>query len=484
MRGLTMRSAGGQSYTVDTGPSILQLPQVLERVFRRAGKRIEDYVELVRLEPNTRIHFWEGSHLDTSGDPTRMRAEVVRLNPALGPHFDRWLKVSEEKYRIAYEKFISHPADSLGYYSPFRLWPTLKFKPWQTLYGHLDEFFHDDRLSYAFSYPSNSLGLHPTTCSSVFSVIPYLELAFGVWHVMGGFRALAQGLMRCAQDLGAVFKMSSPVANVVIENGVARGVRLESGEVLSADVVVVNADLPYAAQRLVDPQWRETTRLSDSSLQNAQYSCSTFMLYLGLDTVYRDLPHHLIYLSNAARRTDSAALNDEAVDTDDPPFYALNPTPTDPAGAPPGHSVMYVLVPTPNTGRPVNWAQTEAELTAKVPRWLEKVGLRDVAKHITVKRAFTAETWRDDFHVFRGAVFNLSHTWLQLGPLRPRVESPHVDGLYWVGGGTHPGSGLLTIMESANICANAIARKHLGQPGFSGWPYTPPLGSEPSSASR
>jgi phytoene desaturase len=376
---------------------------------------------------------------------------------------------------------MAHPADSLGYYNPLRLLPAAKFKPWQTLYKHLDENFHDDRFSYAFSYPSKYLGLHPTTCSSVFSVIPFLELEFGVWHVLGGFRALAQGMKKAAEDCGAVFRMSSPVARVLVENGKAKGVELESGEQLFADVVVVNADLPYAARTLVDESWRKGTRLSNAALQKAKYSCSTFMLYLGLDTVYRELPHHLIYLSNAARRTDRDALEDRNADLDDPPFYVVNPNVTDKAGAPEGHSAIYVLVPTPNTQGGHDWKRIEAELRAKVPGWLEKVGMKDVAKHIKAQVAFTAETWRDDFNVHRGAVFNLSHTWLQLGPLRPKVKSPDIEGLYWVGGGTHPGSGLLTIMESANIAANYVSQQ-LGRGTLEGWPYVPPEGSLPVSA--
>lgn len=474
MRGLTMGA-----YSVDTGPSIMQLPQVLEGIFRRAGKRIEDYVTLTRLPENTRLHFWDGTHLDTHWDQQKMKAELARLNPALVPAYEKWFALSKDKYAIAYEKFMAHPADDVGYYNPLRLLPTLRFKPWQTLYAHLDEHFHDDRISYAFSYPSKYLGLHPTTCSSVFGVIPFLELAFGVWHVMGGFRALATGMKRCAEDLGATFRMSSPVDEVLVEAGVAKGVRLASGEVLTADVVVVNADLPYAAQRLIPEQWREGTRLSNASLGKAKYSCSTFMLYLGLDTVYRELPHHLIYLSNAARRTDRAALEDREPDLDDPPFYVVNPTVTDPTGAPKGHSVAYVLVPTPNTGGPHDWKRVEAELSKKVPGWLEKVGMKDVAKHIVEQRAFTAETWRDEFNVFRGAVFNLSHTWLQLGPLRPKVKSPHVKGLFWVGGGTHPGSGLLTIMESANIVGHHVAP--LVGRTFASWPQVPPMGSLPTS---
>lgn len=478
MRGLTLGTNG--EYAIDTGPSIMQLPQVLERIFRRAGLRIEDYVTLRRLDVNTRVHFWDGTHLDTTWDQPRMRADIARLKPDLVSAYDRWFEHTRAKYQVAYGTFMAHPADSLGYYNPLRLLPAVKFKPWQTLYAHLDEHFHDDRFSYAFSYPSKYLGLHPTTCSSVFSVIPFLELEFGVWHVMGGFRALAQGMMKAAQAKGATFRMSSPVARVLVEHGRATGVELESGEQLFADAVVVNADLPWAATTLIDNSWRRGTRLSDATLKRAKYSCSTFMLYLGLDTVYRDLPHHLISLSNAARRTDPAALEDRDVDLDDPPFYVVNPNVTDPAGAPAGHSALYVLVPTPNTHAPRDWKQVEAELTRRVPDWLAKVGMKNVRQHITAQRAFTAETWRDDFNVHRGAVFNLSHTWLQLGPLRPRVRSPDIEGLYWVGGGTHPGSGLLTIMESANIAADFISRA-AGRGPLKYWPWTPPTGSLPVS---
>lgn len=469
MRGLDLGD-----YQVDTGPTILQLPQVLEALFLRAGKRLQDYVTLKQLEPNTRIHFWDGTHLDTSTDPARMREALGKLDARHPAAFDRWMIESKEKYQVAYEKFICTRADSLAYYAPWRLISTLRFKPWQSLYAHLDSHFHDDRVTYAMSYPSKYLGLHPTTCSSVFSLIPFLELQFGVWHVMGGFRSLSRGMARCAEDLGAKFRYGASVEEVLVENGRSSGVRLVGGERLEADVVVINADLPYAATRLIKPEVRAGTRLSDSTLEKAKYSCSTFMLYLGLDRRYDELPHHLISLSNAARRTDAAALEDHSADLEDPPFYVCNPTPTDPSGVPAGHSSLYVLIPTPNTARPVDWRTVEQQLVAKVPRWLEKVGLKDVERHIRASRVFTAETWRDDFNVFRGAVFNLSHNWTQLGPLRPKVKSPDVDDLYWVGGGTHPGSGLLTILESANIAADYLSQRS-GQGPLARWPFVPPL---------
>jgi phytoene desaturase len=481
MKGLTFGEHG--EYTVDTGPSILQLPGIYQALFARAGKRLEDYVTLLPLDPNTRLHFWDGTSLDTTSDPARMAAQCAKFGPEKGEAFARWLDESAKKYRVAYEKFIAHPAGSLEYYNPLRLLPTLPFRPWETLYNQLDRHFHDDRITYALSYPSKYLGLHPTTCSSVFSVIPYIELAFGVWHVKGGFRALAAGMKTCAEDLGARFRMGTPVAQLWIEpdaNGAprTRGVILTSGERVEADAVVVNADLPYAAKNLIPARYRRFGRTSDTVLEHAKYSCSTFMLYLGLDRTYRELPHHLIYLSEAARRTDRTALEDREIDLDDPPFYACNPTPTDPAGAPAGHSTLYVLVPVPNTANGVDWRTAERTLRERVPRWLEKVGMRDVEKHIVAARSYTAETWRDEYNVFRGAVFNLSHTWLQLGPARPRVQSPDVRGLYWVGGGTHPGSGLLTILESANIAADYLSRAN-GTGPLPLWPFVPQVGARP-----
>jgi phytoene desaturase len=468
-----MRGFDQDGFRFDTGPTILQLPQLVHALFKRAGKNLEDYVTLKRLDPNTRIHFWDHTQLNTMSDESAMANELAKLNPKHQASFEKWMKVSKEKYAVAYEKFISTPADSLGYYAPWRLFETLKFKPWQSLYSHLNSFFHDDRVNYAFSYPSKYLGLHPTTCSSVFGVIPFIELQFGVWHVMGGFRSLATGMQKCAEDLGVTFRFNCSVSKVNVTNQVTTGVTLESGEVVNADTLVVNADLPYAAQSLIANDTRKNTRLSNRSLEKAQYSCSTFMLYLGLNKRFDELPHHLIYLSNAARRTDANALNDVAVDLEDPPFYVSNATPTDASNAPNGNSAIYVLVPTPNTSRNVDWKDVEAKLSARVPGWLAKVGMHDVAKHIVTQRAFTAETWRDDFNVFRGAVFNLSHTWLQLGPLRPNVKSSNIDNLYWVGGGTHPGSGLLTIFESANIAGDFMA-KEIGLPGLPNWPFVPP----------
>jgi phytoene desaturase len=449
------------TYTLDTGPTILQLPHVLEQIFARSGASFADYVTLEKVDPNTRIHFWDGSALSTWTSAEKNRAEWSRFVKDGAARFDRFFAEHTAKYRIAYDRFIAHDASSpLDYYNPLRLLPAARFAPWESLYTSLMRSVGDERLAYALSYPSKYLGLHPTTCSSVFSVIAFLELAFGVWHVRGGFRALADAMAKAFEDRGGEVRYGAGVRRVLVEEHAGRratkGVLLDDGTVLSAEHVVVNADWALAKQRLVEPEHRPSH--PDRRIERAAYSCSTFMLYLGLDRRYEDVPHHAIYLSRGATRTDRDALEDRTIDEDDPPFYVCNPCVTDPSGAPAGHSTLYVLVPCPNTGHAVPWSGVRERFAQKTLERLAKVGIRDAAKHVRMMRIADAETWRDDFGVFRGAVFNLAHTWLQLGPLRPGTRDPDVENLHWVGGGTHPGSGLLTIFESANIAATNVTQ--------------------------
>lgn len=456
-------------YAFDTGPSILQYPKALDDVFAMGGARREGYVELMRVEPYSYLKFWDDTELYCSADPARMRAAMEELSPGLGARFDRWAREHAVKHDVAYETFIASPADSMAaYFNPIKTAPAARFKPWQTLYECLMDYFDDERPTYALSYPAKYLGLHPTNCSSVFSVIAFLEYAFGVWHPRGGFRALADGMMACGEDLGAVFHMESSVDEIIIEGGRAVGVRLDDGEELRADYVVCNADFAWANQNLIHPEHR--AKYTDTKLHRMKYSCSTFMLYLGLDKKW-DLPHHSIYLSEHVRRTDAHFLEDAALDLEDPPFYVCNPCATEGSSAPEGHSSLYVLVPCPNDFHQVDWEQGQRELRDLTLSRLELLGFDGVEEHITYERCFTTQTWARDFNVFKGAVFNLSHNWTQIGPLRPHCESEDLPGLYWVGGGTHPGSGLVTIFESARLVGKKLREREAerGRGGRRAW---------------
>ncbi|MCM1984225.1 phytoene desaturase family protein [Lyngbya confervoides] len=451
-----MRGLVQGHYHFDTGPTILQMPQLYDDLFASAGLQRQDYLQFTRLDPYTRLKFWDGTQLDLTTDRKQLKQQLAQFRPDLPQALDRWLTEAERMNQAGYEPYLSQPARSLlGYARLDELAAVLSFRPWETLYQHFWRNFQDDRLVYALSYPAKYLGMHPTRSASVFSLIPYLEMVHGVWHPQGGFRALAQALAQAIQELGGKIHLRCPVQELTIQQGRATGIRLGSGERLCADAVVVNGDFAQAMQSLIPPAHRG--KYTRAYFANRQFSCSTFMLYLGLDRCY-DLPHHQIYLSEHVRRRHRPYVDDSALDPIDPPFYVCNPTPTDGSNAPPGHSTLYVLVPIPHTGYGVNWPDHQQSYRDFILDRLPELGFLNLADHITTEACHTAQTWQEDYSVYLGAVFNLSHTWLQMGPFRPPIRSRQLDRLYWVGGAVHPGSGLMTILESSKNAAKFVSQ--------------------------
>lgn len=450
MRGLELGP-----YQFDTGPTILQVPRVYDELFETCGLRFSDYVKLIRLDPNTRIRFWDGTHLDLTSNLPAFRSQLAQFGPDLPAAFDRWYIEHIGKNKAGYGPYLGTPVRSpLGYLRPAEIAAALPFRPWESLYDHFKGFFPDERLVYAFGYQAKYLGMHPTACSSVFSLVTFLEFHEGIWHPEGGFRALARGLARAAEDLGVQIHLNRPVRQVIVEDGRAKGLLMADGERIMADAVVVNADFGHAVQNLLPAHARGP--YTDRKLGKMQFSCSTFMLYLGVDRRWDDLPHHQLYLSQNIRRHDPMWAKSAVLDEEDPSFYVCNPTIVDPANAPSGHSTLFVLVPIPNLAYPVDWAAKRKPYRDLILRQLAKLGYADVERHIVAEHCYTAETWRDEHRAHLGAVFNLIHSWSQLGPLRPHIRHPGARNLYWMGGAVHPGSGLMTIMEAAKSAIHFI----------------------------
>jgi phytoene desaturase len=450
-----MRGFETEGFEFDTGPSILQMPQLYDDLFASAGLKREDYIGFTRLDPYTRLRFWDDSHLELTHDADKLNAQLADFRSDLPEAMARWVCGQKRLYLAGYEPYLSQPVRSLlGYANPTELGTVLSFRPWESLYQHFWRYFKDDRLVYALSYPAKYLGMHPTLSSSVFSLIPYLEIAFGVWHPQGGFRALATAMAEAIQDLGGTIHLDSPVEQVFVRNQRASGVLLDNGEPIYADAVVINADFAQAVQTLIPEKSRG--KYTQAYFAKKQFSCSTFMLYLGLDCCYDTLPHHQIYLSEHVRKRDRPYVDDSGLDEVDPPFYVCNPTPTDSSNAPEGQSTLYVLVPIPHTGHDVDWSQKKQRYRDFIVSQLPLLGFEGIDQHIVSETCYTAHTWEDDYSVYLGAVFNLSHTLPQLGPFRPPIRSEQVKRLYWVGGAVHPGSGLMTILESAKNAANFV----------------------------
>jgi phytoene desaturase len=297
--------------------------------------------------------------------------------------------------------------------------------------------------------------------------LSFLEYEYGVWHPLGGCSAVSEAMGRVARELGVRFSLGEEVKEVLFEGERAVGVRTARGE-HRAEALVMNADFAHAMTKLV-PNTRRR-KWTDAKISKKKFSCSTFMMYLGIEGRYENLPHHTIHCSGDYA-TNLADIESRHVLSDDPSFYVQNACATDPDLAPPGHSTLYVLAPVTHQHPNVDWSKEAPAFRAKLLQQLEKIGIDGVEKRIRFEKVVTPADWEGRYHVYRGATFNLAHTWTQMLHLRPRNRFDELPGVYLVGGGTHPGSGLPVIYESARITSRLLLEdlaqdaEWLGEPG-------------------
>ncbi len=441
-----------EGFRFDVGPTFFLYPQVLETIFASAGYDLRKEVELKKLSPMYRLTFGGGGKLDASSDVDQMCAEIDRLSPGQGIGFRRF--VTDNRKKLAkFSPCLQMPF--LGWKSllQWRLLGALPLlKPWRSLYSELTHYFTDERLRLAFTFQAKYLGMSPFRCPSLFSILPFIEYEYGVFHPVGGCSALTGAMARVAGKLGCDIRLNEPVEQLLFESRRAVGVRTVRGE-YRADAVVINADFAHAVTHLVPAAKRR--RWTDQRVASRKYSCSTFMMYLGIEGTCDSLAHHNIHISRDYR-ANLADIESRHLLTEDPSFYVQNACVTDSSLAPPGHSTLYVLIPVSHQHPNIDWARERSRYREVALQHLANIGVTNLERRIRFERVFTPDDWAQRLDIYRGATFNLAHTIDQMLHLRPQNRFEDLDRVYLVGGGTHPGSGLPVIFESSRITSDLV----------------------------
>ncbi|MCS7049278.1 MAG: phytoene desaturase family protein, partial [Verrucomicrobiae bacterium] len=397
-------------FKFDVGPTFFLYPKVLEEIFARVGRRLRDEVQLARLDPQYRLIFGAGGTLNCTPNIEQMEAEIARLSPADAPSFRRFLDDNRHKLE-QFMPCLQTPFDSwrdVATWRMARLLPVLK--PWQSLADNLATYFRDPRLQLAFTFQAKYLGMSPFVCPSLFSILSFLEYDTGVWHPRGGCGAVSTAMARVATDLGAEISLGEPVEEILFEGRRAVAVRT-ARRTLPADALVINADFARAMERLVPDRLRR--RWTNRRIARKKFSCSTFMMYLGIRGRYDHLAHHNIYIS-ADYRQNLREIEELKVLPTDPSFYVQNAGVTDPTLAPPGHSTLYVLVPVPHQNPNVDWSREKRAFRARTLDQLAKIGLAGLESRVCVEHIVTPADWDQQFEIYRGATFNLAHNFRQM----------------------------------------------------------------------
>ena len=327
----------------------------------------------------------------------------------------------------------------------------------KTLDNLLNKYFRNNSLRTSFTFQSKYLGMSPWECPALFTMIPFIEHYYGIYHVKGGLNMISNAMAKVIEEENGEINYNTNVKNIIIEKGKAKGLLLDNGEKVFADEVVINSDFSYSMLNLLGDN--KVKKYSKKKLEKRKYSCSTFMIYLGLNKCY-DLNHHNVFFASDYKKNIDNIINHKQLD-DNISFYVQNAVVSDDTLAPKGKSTIYILVPVANNTSKIDWNEIKDVFKNKIyKKIIDKTNYTDFKESIEVERIITPDEWENKANVYKGAVFNLGHNLSQLLYLRPRNAFEGIKNTYLVGGGTHPGSGLPTIYESGRISANLISKKY------------------------
>ncbi len=445
----------------DIGPTFLMLPDVLQDVFKFTGRSLSDYCELKEIEPLYRLRFKDKKDFFPSRDMEYMLKQIKDIFPGDEVGYTKYM----EKEKIKFERVfncLKIPYDSLIHFARptfIKALPKLNLK--SSLHGRLSKYFNHDEMRISMTFQSKYLGMSPWRCPGAFTILSYIEHSGGIYHPIGGLNKISEAMAKVVEEEGGKIHLSTPVKEVIVENGVAKGVILQNGKKIMSDYVIINADFAHAMTNIVNKKDRK--KYTNEDLAARDYSCSTFMLYLGLDKKY-DIPHHNIIFADDYK-VNVSEIAETKILSKDPSFYLQNASATDPTLAPEGKSALYVLVPVPNNKSNIDWNKEKESFRRLIfDKIKQKTELKDIEEHIEFEKVITPYEWEKDYGVYKGATFNLSHKLFQMLYFRPHNRFQEFKNCYLVGGGTHPGSGLPTIYESGRISANMIM--HGGELGI------------------
>lgn len=458
---IELRSARG-TYAFDRGPTFFLMPHVLDEIFRSVGRRMEDEVDLERLDPMYRLVIGQPGApditIDTTQDLDAMAARLSEIHPDDGRNFKAFVEHNRKKLDASepiLRRAIRSPLD-LVRPDAARALPLIK--PHLSVQDLNSKYFKHQASKLAVGFQSKYLGMSPYDCPSLFTILPFIEYEYGIWHPKGGCNALMEALSRVFQEVGGHIETGSPVERLELDGRRVTGLRLggsHAGEVRRCDHAVINADATWAMKNLIPEHLRG--RHTDAQIDDRKYSCSTYMLYLGIEGEV-DLPHHTIRTApQYERNLEDIGRNNGSAGTltEDPSFYICNPSRTDPSLAPEGDAALYILLPTPNGKAPVDWSREAPRVRANLLARVRDVLGIDLEPRIRAELQITPDDWRS-MNITHGATFNLAHSLDQMLHKRPQHKLPYVDGAWLVGGGTHPGSGLPVIFLSSQITSRLI----------------------------
>lgn len=442
-----------EGFTFDTGPTVITAPFLLDELWALAGRRREDDLDLIPVDPFYRLRFHDGSTIDYRADRAAM-AEAIRAfsGPDDVDGYERFVRDSKAIYEVGFEKLADQPFDSL--WSMLRIVPKMvQLRSFQSVYGFVSRYVRDERLRILLSFHPLLVGGNPFTTTSIYTLITFLERSFGIWFPRGGTYAMVRAMTALFESLGGELRTDAEVTEISVERGLASGVRLADGTQLPADWVVSNGDPAFVYRKLLPAAGRGG--YSDARLDRMRYSMGLAVVYLGARRQWPELAQHTIVFGPRYRELLDDLFEGTAM-PEDFSLYLHAPTRTDASLAPPGGETLYALVPVPNLRAPIDWEVEGPTLRERILDRLEETCLPRLRASLATQSMVTPVHFRDDLLSAYGAGFSIQPILTQSAWFRFHNRASSLPNLLFVGAGTHPGAGVPGVLSSAKVVDRLI----------------------------
>ncbi len=453
---------GGRAYVYeingfkfDGGPTVITAPFMFDDIFKAAGRKREDYVTFVPVDPFYRIFDHNKRSFNYNNDHEYILKEIERISPEDKEGYQRFIKTTKPIFDKGFlelaDKPFLHVTDML------KVAPDLvKLQSYKSVYQYVSQFVKDEFLRQIFSFHPLLVGGNPFDTTSIYAMIHYLEREWGVFYALGGTAAIVSALVKLIEELGGKLHLNAPVKEILVEGRKAKGIRLEDGTVHTADAVISNADVAWTYMNMIPSKARKVN--TDLRYRNMRYSMSLFVIYFGTRRKYRDvgLAHHNIILGPRYKGLLDDIFSRKVL-ADDFSLYLHMPTLTDPSMAPEGCESFYVLSPVPHLGaKGIDWTQMAPVYKERIMRFLEENYLPDLCENVVAEHYIDPLHFQNTLNSYQGAAFSVEPVLTQSAWFRPHNQSEDFDNLFFVGAGTHPGAGLPGVLSSSIIAENLI----------------------------
>jgi phytoene desaturase len=446
-------------FRFDMGPTILTVPRVLERIFTEAGVRMEDRLDLRRIDPQWRCFFEDGSVLDLKQDVSEMGEVLKTYAPGTEKGYADFIGLSEKLHEVSEKFFFWRSVEDIRDTLDFKknadldtLRDVMSLRMGTTVAGQIRKRVKDKRVAQMLDHFVQYVGSSPYGSPAVLCSIAHMQTNDGVWYPMGGTRAVPLALEKLGRELGVVYRTSTGISRIHARDGHVSAVETDTGEIIDVAAAVSNMDSVRTYRELVGG----TPAATFAKRWKRAPACSGVVMYLGLDRAYEHLAHHdFVFSRDPEEEFDYIYGRGEPAP--DPTCYVAAPSRTEPGVAPPGGEALYILVHTPYLRPHHDW-KTMLPAYRKVifDKLARTAGMTDLESRIRFEHVLTPQDIHERYRVLNGAIYGLASHGRFFGAFKPGNRSRDLAGLYLAGGAAHPGPGMPMVLMSGWIAADSL----------------------------